>query len=244
MEVRNAEPPFSTTSLKQDFLASIVVFLVALPLCMGIAIASGAPVASGLITGIVGGLVVGWISGCPFQVSGPAAGLTVIVYDVVQRFGLEMLGLVVLSAGLIQLAAGGLRLGQWFRGFSGRNSGNVGRHRDIDFGQSVPRHDRRSPQGDGPAKLGNHSRRRLEEFGMASPDGPNDARLRAESLRRIGELHRRQVAIRERVGEHTPHEGERPEIAQRVDAHPADALAASFRYSTMSLPRSSISKRN
>jgi MFS superfamily sulfate permease-like transporter len=64
---------------KQDFLASIVVFLVALPLCMGIAIASGVPVAAGLITGIVGGLVVGWIAGAPLQVSGPAAGLTVIV---------------------------------------------------------------------------------------------------------------------------------------------------------------------
>ena len=65
---------------KQDFLASIVVFLVALPLCMGIAIASGAPVATGLITGIVGGLIVGVLSGAPLQVSGPAAGLTVIVY--------------------------------------------------------------------------------------------------------------------------------------------------------------------
>ncbi len=56
-------------------LASVVVFLVALPLCMGIAIASGVPVAAGLITGIVGGIVVGAIAGCPLQVSGPAAGL-------------------------------------------------------------------------------------------------------------------------------------------------------------------------
>ena len=63
---------------RQDFLASVVVFLVALPLCMGIAIASGVPVAAGLITGIVGGLIVGWFSGAPLQVSGPAAGLTVI----------------------------------------------------------------------------------------------------------------------------------------------------------------------
>ena len=58
---------------KQDFLASVVVFLVALPLCMGIAIASGVPVAAGLITGIVGGIVVGSLAGCPLQVSGPAA---------------------------------------------------------------------------------------------------------------------------------------------------------------------------
>ncbi len=82
---------------RQDALASVVVFLVALPLCMGIAIASGVPVAAGLITGIVGGIVVGSIAGCPLQVSGPAAGLTVIVYDIVQRFGLEMLGVIVLS---------------------------------------------------------------------------------------------------------------------------------------------------
>ena len=87
-------------------MASVVVFLVALPLCMGIAIASGVPVAAGLITGIVGGLVVGFLAGCPLQVSGPAAGLTVIVYEVVQNFGIEMLGLVVLMAGALQLGPG------------------------------------------------------------------------------------------------------------------------------------------
>ena len=58
------------SNIKQDFLASIVVFLVALPLCMGIAIASGVPVAAGLITGIVGGIVVGSLAGSPLQVSG------------------------------------------------------------------------------------------------------------------------------------------------------------------------------
>ena len=57
----------------RDLLASVVVFLVALPLCMGIAIASGVPPALGLVTGIVGGLVVGFIAGSPLQVSGPAA---------------------------------------------------------------------------------------------------------------------------------------------------------------------------
>ncbi|MEP6168497.1 MAG: SulP family inorganic anion transporter, partial [Rhodopirellula bahusiensis] len=105
-------------SPKQDFLASIVVFLVALPLCMGIAIASGVPVAAGLITGIVGGLVVGWFAGAPLQVSGPAAGLTVIVYQVVNEHGLLALGAVVLIAGTLQLIAGTLRLGRWFRAVS------------------------------------------------------------------------------------------------------------------------------
>jgi MFS superfamily sulfate permease-like transporter len=106
------------SSLKQDTLASVVVFLVALPLCMGIAIASGVPVAAGLITGIVGGLVVGWIAGAPLQVSGPAAGVTVIVFDLVQRHGLEVLGIAVLIAGALQLIAGVLSYGRWFRAVS------------------------------------------------------------------------------------------------------------------------------
>ncbi|EPN44278.1 sulfate transporter family protein, partial [Pseudomonas syringae pv. actinidiae ICMP 19096] len=59
------------SALPRELLASVVVFLVALPLCMGIAIASGMPPAKGLITGIIGGLVVGWIAGSPLQVSGP-----------------------------------------------------------------------------------------------------------------------------------------------------------------------------
>jgi MFS superfamily sulfate permease-like transporter len=101
-----------------DFLASIVVFLVALPLCMGIAIASGMPPAAGLITGIVGGLVVGFIGGAPLQVSGPAAGMAVIVWELVEKHGPVMLGIIVLFAGLLQLAAGLASLGQWFRAIS------------------------------------------------------------------------------------------------------------------------------
>lgn len=102
----------------RDFLASIVVFLVALPLCLGIAIASGAPPALGLITGIVGGLVVGSMAGSPLQVSGPAAGMAVLVYQLVQDHGLIMLGVVGLIAGALQLLAGVLKLGQWFRAIS------------------------------------------------------------------------------------------------------------------------------
>jgi MFS superfamily sulfate permease-like transporter len=64
-----------------DLGASFVVFLVALPLCMAIAIASGVPPALGLITGIVGGSFVGLISGSPLQVSGPAAGLTAVIWE-------------------------------------------------------------------------------------------------------------------------------------------------------------------
>lgn len=99
----------------RDVLGSIVVFLVALPLCMGIAIASGMPPAAGLITGIVGGIVVGMFAGSPLQVSGPAAGLAVLVFELVREHGVLALGPVILLAGLIQIAAGLCRVGVWFR---------------------------------------------------------------------------------------------------------------------------------
>lgn len=105
-------------TLPRDMLASVVVFLVALPLCMGVAIASGLPPTAGLITGIVGGIVVGSIAGSPLQVSGPAAGLTVLVWMFVEQNGAGMLGVAVLFAGLLQALAGVLRFGQWFRAVS------------------------------------------------------------------------------------------------------------------------------
>ncbi|MGA5821077.1 SulP family inorganic anion transporter [Kitasatospora sp. NPDC094028] len=103
---------------RHDLPASLVVFLVALPLCVGVAVASGVPAELGLVTGIVGGLVVGLLPGSTLQVSGPAAGLTVLVADAVQRFGVGALGLLVLGTGLLQLAMGALRLGRWFRAIS------------------------------------------------------------------------------------------------------------------------------
>lgn len=109
---------FDRTTWSRDLLASVVVFLVALPLCLGIAIASGVPPAMGLITGIIGGLVVGTISGSPLQVSGPAAGLVVLVYEIVTAHGLGALGAVVMLGGLLQVAGGLLRLGQLFRAIS------------------------------------------------------------------------------------------------------------------------------
>ncbi len=106
------------STLKFDIPSSIAAFLVALPLCMGIAIASGVPVAAGLITGIVGGIVVGALAGAPLQVSGPAAGLTVVVYEIVNTHGVAALGVIVLGAGLLQIVAGTFHLGQWFRAVS------------------------------------------------------------------------------------------------------------------------------
>ncbi|WP_419706929.1 SulP family inorganic anion transporter [Promicromonospora sp. NFX87] len=101
-----------------DLTASFVVFLVAVPLCVGVAVASGVPAELGLITGIVGGLVTGFLPGSSLQVSGPAAGLTVLVYQAVQEFGLSVLGILVLATGLLQLLMGALRLGRWFRAIS------------------------------------------------------------------------------------------------------------------------------
>ncbi|MFF7707200.1 SulP family inorganic anion transporter [Pseudomonas sp. NPDC007930] len=102
-------------AIPRELLASVVVFLVALPLCMGIAIASGVPPAKGLVTGIIGGIVVGLLAGSPLQVSGPAAGLAVLVFELVRQHGLATLGPILLLAGLLQLAAGRFRLGCWFR---------------------------------------------------------------------------------------------------------------------------------
>ncbi len=98
--------------LKDDLPAGIVVFLVALPLCLGIAMASGAPLFSGLIAGLVGGIIVSWLSGSQLSVSGPAAGLTVIVFNAIEKIGNYQGFLVAcVLAGVIQLILGYLRAG-------------------------------------------------------------------------------------------------------------------------------------
>ncbi|MFE0732745.1 SulP family inorganic anion transporter [Streptomyces antibioticus] len=104
--------------LGQDLAASLVVFLVALPLCLGVAVASGVPAELGLVTGIVGGLVTGLMRGSSLQVSGPAAGLTVLVLEAVREFGLPVLGAIVLATGVLQIGMGALRLGRYFRAIS------------------------------------------------------------------------------------------------------------------------------
>ncbi|MEM1219862.1 MAG: SulP family inorganic anion transporter [Bacteroidota bacterium] len=98
-------------NLRYDLPASIVVFLVALPLCLGIALASGAPLFSGLIAGIVGGTVVALLSGSPLGVSGPAAGLAVIVLGAIQDLGFEAFLLAVVIAGVFQVGLGLLKAG-------------------------------------------------------------------------------------------------------------------------------------
>jgi MFS superfamily sulfate permease-like transporter len=98
--------------LGDNLSASIVVLLVALPLCVGIALASGAPVFSGIIAGIIGGIVVGQLSGSQLSVSGPAAGLTIVVSSMLLRLGsYETFLLAVLIAGLFQILFGFLKAG-------------------------------------------------------------------------------------------------------------------------------------
>ncbi|MGW2547514.1 SulP family inorganic anion transporter, partial [Kitasatospora sp. NPDC001574] len=111
-------PALRLSTLRSDFAASLVVFLVALPLCVGVAVASGVPAELGLVTGIVGGLVTGLMPGSSLQVSGPAAGLTVLVFAAVQEHGLATLGVITAVAGLLQLAMGAARLGRLFRAIS------------------------------------------------------------------------------------------------------------------------------
>lgn len=89
---------------KSDFQSSLVVFLVALPLCLGIALASNAPMAAGLYAGIIGGIIIGTFSGSSISVSGPAAGLTVIVAGAIQTLGsFEAFTLAVFISGLLQI---------------------------------------------------------------------------------------------------------------------------------------------
>ena len=100
------------SNLKSDFASGLVVFLVALPLCLGIALASGAPLFSGIISGIVGGIIVGFLSQSHLSVSGPAAGLTAIVLTAITDLGsFNAFLLAVLLAGLIQLILGFIKAG-------------------------------------------------------------------------------------------------------------------------------------
>ncbi|MBD0424410.1 bifunctional SulP family inorganic anion transporter/carbonic anhydrase [Streptomyces sp. TRM S81-3] len=93
-----------------DVSASIAVFLIALPLSLGIALATGAPLQAGLVAAAVGGIVAGWLGGCPLQVSGPAAGLTVVTADLIQRYGWRTTCAITVLAGLAQLGLGCLRV--------------------------------------------------------------------------------------------------------------------------------------
>ena len=101
----------TTKYFKSDVLSGMVVFLVALPLCLGIAVASGAPPFAGIITGVIAGIVVGSLSGSNVSVSGPAAGLIAIVLAAITQVGYEPFLVAVMIAGLIQLILGIVKAG-------------------------------------------------------------------------------------------------------------------------------------
>ncbi len=102
-------------TIKKDFFPSFVVFLVALPLCLGISIASGVDPIKGLITGIIGGIVVAFLSGSPLQISGPSAGLAVMVLHVVDVYGPHALVPLGIIVGVFQLATAVFRVGHFFQ---------------------------------------------------------------------------------------------------------------------------------
>lgn len=105
-----SKPPF-LSSFKTDSISGLVVFLVALPLCLGIAVASGATPFAGIITGVIGGIIVGYLSGSNVSVSGPAAGLIAIVLLAIKDLGFEAFILAVLLAGIFQLILGFVKAG-------------------------------------------------------------------------------------------------------------------------------------
>ena len=103
---------FTPSNLFRDLTAGVVVFLVAIPLCLGIALASNAPLFSGLLAGVIGGIVVGLLSGSHTSVSGPAAGLAAVVVAQIAALGsFQTFLLAVFFAGLIQIALGLARAG-------------------------------------------------------------------------------------------------------------------------------------
>lgn len=112
MNIFHSFPRVSWDDLRHDLSSSLVVFLIALPLCIGIAFASGAPIIAGLIGGIVGGTIVSLISKSPLSVSGPAAGLTVIVFDSIRTLGSFNVFLFALCiAAVLQILLGFVRAG-------------------------------------------------------------------------------------------------------------------------------------
>ena len=114
-EWRDGSMRATKSRLAADALSSVVVFLVALPLCMGIAIASGVPPALGVITGVIGGIVVGFLGG--FATSGERPGSRPYSHghELIEKHGIEMLGPAVALAGVLQLIAGSVKIGRWFR---------------------------------------------------------------------------------------------------------------------------------
>lgn len=199
---------FST--LKFDIPSSVAAFLVALPLCMGIAIASGVPVAAGLITGIVGGIVVGALAGAPLQVSGPAAGLTVVVYEIVNGQGIAALSIIVLGAGILQIVAGLFRMGQWFRAVSPAViHGMLGGIGILIFASQFHVMVDDKPKENGIRNLMTIPQAIAKGLPLPAASTAEERQIRTELLKDVGSLHRRQASLRDSIAAAEPAEAAR-----------------------------------
>lgn len=211
---------FST--LKYDIPSSIAAFLVALPLCMGIAIASGVPVAAGLITGIVGGIVVGLLAGAPLQVSGPAAGLTVVVYEIVSTHGIAALGIIVLGAGVLQILAGLFKMGQWFRAVSPAViHGMLAGIGVLIFASQFHVMVDDKPKENGIRNLITIPQAIAKGLPLPESTTAGQRQFRTELLKDVGTLHVQQIALRDSIASAiaaAPEGKEAPPVAAPADA--------------------------
>ncbi len=233
MPAAKPAPPGLFDSPGRNLSASVVVFLVALPLCMGIAIASGVPVSAGIITGIVGGLLVGFFAGAPLQVSGPAAGLTVIVFDIVRDHGVETLGLCVMVGGALQIVCGAVGFGVWFRAVSpavirGMLTG-IG---VLIFASQMHVLVDDKPPGGGLENLVTLPGAVAKGLPWPALRPEEERTTQVDLLKASGALHERQEILRERVAEHVPtdvvpalKERENEDAAAIADGLAADAVA-------------------
>ncbi len=192
---------------------------------MGIAIASGVPVAAGLMTGIVGGLVVGFLAGAPLQVSGPAAGLTVIVYELVQTHGLEVLGPAVLLGGTVQLIAGLLRYGRVFRAVSPAViHGMLAGIGVLIFASQFHVMVDDAPKGSGIANLLSIPEAVRKGLPVPEPGTADERRARRWLLQQFGALHEQQVQLRELAAERIPATASSPDHGHDAHHSPPPAL--------------------
>ncbi|MCC6492802.1 MAG: SulP family inorganic anion transporter, partial [Pirellulales bacterium] len=145
-------------------------------------------------------------AGCPLQVSGPAAGLTVIVFELIQRLGLEMLGLAVLVGGMIQLAAGGLRLGQWFRAVSPAViHGMLAGIGILIFASQFHVMVDDKPRGSGLQNLATIPQAIWKGLGVPHLSDKADRKFRSRALQELGEVHRQQINLRAHIAELIPY---------------------------------------
>jgi MFS superfamily sulfate permease-like transporter len=172
---------------------------------MGIAIASGVPTAAGLLAGIVGGIVVGVCGGVPLQVSGPAAGLTVVVADAVRAHGLPVLGMVVLIAGVLQVAFGLCRFGDWFRRISPAIvQGMLAGIGVLIFASQFHVMVDDTPKGSGLQNLLSIPEAIRKGSGWPRWESRDQRLLRTSLLQSFGSVHEAQVELEEIIAEEIP----------------------------------------